>query len=550
MPDSMPSDSPETLILRFRDLVGSTVAEHNAISAKAGKVWWGWWRKRGGETVPFAVFADMIQRIRGTGPLRIFLMDSGEKQVYEAACHDIRYDPGGAETPSPDAARTPAYYGHRSYPAWFELGPIAAAPADALRKLTYCRVEGFLAEESRYAEFHGKQVYSPEELVPQNRTIWFVRAYRATDSTHYVQLLDANRVNPSDFPARPLVTERSRFLWISDVHFSFDGHHGFALPGDKDDLRLDLWSALEQATRPFELAGALVSGDLTWKAAEKEYGAFRSFIASLLGKAGWENNYFLTICPGNHDLGFYKDPKSKGQIPKKVDAVFREQYEEIYRSLYYLKPNEFLCSGRRYVLMNGIPVEVVALNSNYLQQIEGGFQGHGYVGEAQLKHAAQGMRWEASKAPANRAFRILMLHHHLIPVTYREDTKIGTHGSIAFDANAVLEWAARHDVRLILHGHHHQPFCARVTIPVREGRHPDGQIERWHDMMIVALGSTGVEIAHTGEVKKNVFGLLDFDPDGLTVSVRPVSPDRTLEAAELWRVHVPFRSDRAPAAHH
>ncbi len=35
----------ESILLRFRDLVADTIAEHNYIIKKKGFVWWGWWKK-------------------------------------------------------------------------------------------------------------------------------------------------------------------------------------------------------------------------------------------------------------------------------------------------------------------------------------------------------------------------------------------------------------------------------------------------------------------------------------------------------------------------
>src|SRR4051812_37605402 len=125
-------------------------------------------------------------------------MDSGRNKIYEAQCHDIKYDLGGDTIASPDSKLTPAYYTDQKYLAWFELGPISEAEPNKLKAFTYCRVEGFVTDNSRYSEFYGKQVHSSVELQQQNRTIWFVRAFRQNDKTHEIQLLDANRVAPSD----------------------------------------------------------------------------------------------------------------------------------------------------------------------------------------------------------------------------------------------------------------------------------------------------------------------------------------------------------------
>jgi hypothetical protein len=75
---------PTTMALRFRDLVASTVAEHQEVINKHGSVWWGWWSKLD-ERIPRYVFAHFLDLIRLNGSIEIFLVDSGSQQVYAAA---------------------------------------------------------------------------------------------------------------------------------------------------------------------------------------------------------------------------------------------------------------------------------------------------------------------------------------------------------------------------------------------------------------------------------------------------------------------------------
>jgi hypothetical protein len=125
----------------------------------------------------------------------------------------------------------------------------------------------------------------------QNRTIWFARTYQQTDRTQYVQLLDANRITPSDFPAKVLVSERKRLLWLSDLHFSVDDNHRFPLK--TNDTERDLWNALEEALKEEPLlGGVLISGDLTWKNDPEEFQQFRLFVRNLLSTTRLDNNFF------------------------------------------------------------------------------------------------------------------------------------------------------------------------------------------------------------------------------------------------------------------
>ena len=181
-------------------------------------------------------------------------MDSGQNRVFESNCSEIKWEPGRAMIPSP--GQTPGYYANSEYLAWFKLGVIKEiASTQDLRKYSYVRIdEFFTTNKSNYDQFYDKQVYSPEELQQQNRTIWFVRKYRASDPNHEIRLLDANRITPSNFPG-VLVTKQDRFVWLWDVHF---GKQGFPL--QSNEAQNDLCTALEDALKQeAPLAGLLIS---------------------------------------------------------------------------------------------------------------------------------------------------------------------------------------------------------------------------------------------------------------------------------------------------
>jgi len=143
------------------------------------------------------------------------------------------------------------------------------------------------------------------------------------------------------------------------------------------------------------------------------------------------------------------------------------------------------------------------------------------------------MGWDPnSRGP--RPFRIVVLHHHLMPVTFREDPKKGQVYSVVLDAEAVVRWLVRHRINLVLHGHMHQPFSARVERPIDVNR-PD---ESWHSFYVVGLGSTGVGKGHLGEVAKNTFGLLRFEEADLDLRIYTIDP--TNPAQDLWRLRIPY----------
>ncbi len=528
-----------TLILRFRDLStqsGDTLRLHSQIIAEQarGYVWWGWWNKSG-EVIPDEIFRAFQKKIQSKRSVPFYLLDSGNKMLYEARCVEIEWDKTHQRVPSPEPEATPAYYRNSSYLAWFKFSEIRTTPIveEKLQQLAYVRVDEFFeGGESHYAPFYDKRVHSIQELLQQNRTIWFLRESKPGDPTHEISLLDSHRLTPEDFPKEYRQSGHRNLLWVSDLHYSIDGHHSF--PATPTPDKKPVWSAIEQSLQEHkvgDLAGVVVSGDLTWRADPGEFSESHAFFDWLRSRR--LNNYDVVLCPGNHDLKFSEDSSNKGNPVSVALASARKAYEHFYQDLFFKKPNRFLSCGRRFLLGGAVPVEIAALNTSLLSQEKGFFQGHGFLGDEQLEDAAKQMGWE-SEAAGPRACRIVVVHHHVIPVTFREEPKSGALYSVVLDAEALSRWLVKHRVDLVLHGHMHQSFCAQVARPV-DLRRPDG---RWHQFWVVGLGSTGVK-GHLGEDGKNLYGTLSFNSSSIEVKLYTIDP---INPSQIhWSVTIPYR---------
>lgn len=529
----MAADEPTDLILRFRDLVtepGGTLRQHNAIVQVKGHVWWGWWSK-GGEQVPFTCFAKLLAKLNAAGR-ELLLFDSGRNTIHRATCAEISWDLRGDSKPSPEKTCTPDYYRDQTYSAWFKLTAIDENTADpsVVRNWTYVRVDEFFkSAESKYGRFYGKRIFDLAELRQQDRTIWFVRPVRDEDPSHEIQLQDAQALTPEHFARSFVATPFRSLLWLSDLHFSKDGHHRFHRTAASSSLEVALENALKD--HAIEVGGLLVSGDLTWTADQLEFDLARDSIRTLLRRLRL-SAYQTAVCPGNHDLAFSATPAAKNTPVTDVGPKSRAGFETLYEALYYLKPNVEMASGRRFLLGAAIPIEIAALNSSALQQTKDLFQGHGFVGQPQLDAVAVGMGWDK---PADvRPFRIAMLHHHLVPVSYRDEPVTGWTYSVVLDAGAILRWVVKHGIRLVIHGHMHQPFITRLLLPVDDTK-PDAG---WHELYVAGMGSTGVVETELGEVGKNTFGTLTFGRDDVTVRIFSVDPKNP--SKPLWTVVVPY----------
>jgi predicted MPP superfamily phosphohydrolase len=533
-----------TIILRFRDLVtdrGQTIAWHQQIIDRpdGGFVWWGWWHKPG-ETIPDDAFRQLGRKAKSDG-LKVYLMDSGQERLYEVTCTEIKWDKDlaeiGTDTGSLPSDYIPEYYNKRKYLAWFKLTSIAEVkdPDTVLHGFSYLQVDEFFEDKkSNYTSFYGKQVYSVKELRQQDRTIWFLRNFESGDPTHEVSLLSARAITPVHFPTNYFESPSTTLLWVSDTHFSEDKkHHNFPLKSTATESNL-AESITKSFKKPFpQVAGIIISGDITWTNSPEEFQLATEFIRQLTFWSPLQPDQ-IAMCPGNHDLKWSDDPADKTRPIDSIGSDARKAYAAFYEERFFIAPNEFLSCGRRFLMGNAIPVDIVCLNSSYLQQLENAFQGHGFIGDNQMEFVASEMNWDADPDKP-RAYRIVVLHHHLLPTTYRA-TAIADYGySVVLDAEALSRWIAKYRVDLVLHGHMHQPFCARIKRPV-EVLKPD---QEWHQFDVIGMGSSGVK-GELGEVNKNTVGFLDFKKDALRVSVHSIHPVNPSE--RIWEVEVPYKN--------
>jgi 3',5'-cyclic AMP phosphodiesterase CpdA len=283
-----------------------------------------------------------------------------------------------------------------------------------------------------------------------------------------------------------------------------------------------------------EIAGLIISGDLTWKADAKEFDDCKRFLEDVKSWATLSADQ-IVLCPGNHDLAFSEEPWIKGAPVDVAPEQAVTNFANFYQNVFFLRPNEFLCSGRRFLIGNGIVVEVASLNSSLLGQIEGVFQGHGYLSDAQLEFVANELGWRRGRLSAPRAMRIVVLHHHVLPILYRDVPVYERQASLVYDAGALGRWLAQWEVDLVLHGHMHDPAAVKTSRLYGEVA---DSIE-WREVVVAALGSTGVEVGHTAD-GRNSYGILKFGRTSLSLEIRQISrrghippQDRTVLSVEI-----------------
>jgi hypothetical protein len=437
-----------SMILRFRDLSTpagtTTIEEHRNIISEKGYVWWGWWNKQG-ETVPEGPFRKISSETTKSGGYEVFLFDTGKNELHLANLTEIRWDAQLKLIQAPERDATPNYYGDSHYFAWFKLTRIDAAniPENELLQWSYTKIDDlFETNKSVFEAFYNKQISSFKELRNQDRTIWFIRPRRDSDGVHEIHVYDRSKTTPSNFSAEIVQIHTPRILWISDPHFSDDNHD---FPRSNELSKFNLSESIRrdlEVQRKINIGGLLISGDLTWRGARSEYEWARKFIDDAMSWAKLTTSQVL-VCPGNHDLAFSAEPWTKGTPASELGEASSQEYTQFYENLYEIKPTTHLASGRRFWIPDGMVVDIASLNTSSLQQVADAFQGQGFLGAPQLIEVSDEMKWTQDRG-RTKAFRICMLHHHVVPILHREHPDIGTAASVVHDAGAL----ERHPNRL------------------------------------------------------------------------------------------------------
>ncbi|WP_210442296.1 metallophosphoesterase family protein [Vibrio crassostreae] len=523
-----------TLILRFRDLScprGETIKRHKEIIQDEGYVWWGWWNK-GHEKLP----ADTLRalNLKDQGRHRyVFLFDSAQQTFYRAALLDYQADFDG-EIHTPNEEHTPSYYVDNTHPLWFKFNQITEVDAsEVIESKSYEPMEDLFSSESHYEIYDNKVVSSSDELTEQNRTVWRIRDKRDTDKTNEIRLKDMTELQPRHFDSAYKATSKDSILWLSDPHFTDSKFHGYALEDgnpDKATLSKTINTAYFEGKK--NIASLLISGDLTWKGDSTEFALASQFIDYLHSLNSLDKSW-LSFCPGNHDLSFY-DAAEDDQ--KKDDDIIRENYEksraaygDFYSEYFDIKPNKSMTSGRKLLLNDSIPVEIVLLNSVTLQQTKGSFQGHGFIGSEQLETVEKEMRFAKGK-PRN-VTRICVMHHHLMPVSLTQDAYHDAKYSTVLDAERLSRWLTEHQFDFLLHGHMHQNFNCTIERSKITHQEPskDNPTNKLH---VLSLGSSGVCESHTGEEKGNWTCRIEFGHEKIIFHYGKISPkDATLSTS-------------------
>lgn len=519
----------ETCILRFRDLgrpSGSTINSHKEIIKENGCVWWGWWNKTC-EKIPD--YFSLLRTAARNKQVYVYLLDSGCKKLYKAKCVDLEIN--DTKQPAPNNGEyTPEYYRDLDLFVWFKLESITASNTVGPDKFTNIEDDSLFIKKKNYDRFDGKKISSFEELIQQDRTVWFVRNYKEGDRKEEIILLDSAYVQPSNFSEKYYQASGSSLLWLSDLHLSDN-----VFPSDGLQKK-SLFSHIDdRLTKVGEenIAGLLISGDITSRGETEGFTRAKKLITDIKGKIELSSEN-IVICPGNHDFKRSEEtlpaPKSenkKRKTKKSPDAAplkyydksLCKDYADFYEDQFQIRPNDFFSCGKKILLSSGHLVEIVALNSIRLQQYQN-FDGFGFISTEQLEHAAREMSWE-NTCPKN-IIRIVMMHHHYLPVCFNESIEpFKSNTAAIYDADELMRWLVKHDVKLLLHGHKHTRHVSRLLYPA-DDHGSEINVESLKQITIVGISGTAAK----GDGADKLIGLIRFEDSKIRIEFFKMDPEK------------------------
>lgn len=522
------SDYINTLFLRFRDLVtetNETISKHKAIIDEKGYVWWAWWKK-GHETTPLSEFGVLSARAK-ENTISVYLVDSGQDKLYIATCNDISYSENTPKL-SPEQEYTPEYYKNNAYFAWFKFTSIQECPNNEVRKYSYLKTKSlFKDRETNYDIFDNKIVFNTAELIQQNRTIWFVRGFEDGDKENEIVLLDADVVQPYVFSDKYNEIHGNTFLWLSDLHFS-NGELDVKNTPNKMSLTNHIKKCCDADVFD-DISTLIISGDLTDCCTPEGFELTKDFISDFNRESHFKlDSDNIIICPGNHDLSRINDESPAEPKYFYETEATGEHYCDIFKDIYHIKPNKFFSVGRKFLTKSGKTVEVVALNSIMLQQYKN-FEGHGYISQEQLDCVADSMDWDNNDGSSS--YRIVVMHHHYCPACLSEKIDVFKSSSVVYDADRLMKWMVKNNVKMLLHGHKHNSFISKVLHPKLMSNFT---MDDMHNITTLSFGGTGAK----GTEHK--FATLSFETDNIVYRTYKIYPDGSSESSMEQKILIPW----------
>ena len=318
-------------------------------------------------------------------------------------------------------------------------------------------------------------------------------------------------------------------LHLSDIHLGDDHAFRYPVQADKTDtgstrtLSDVLVDDLKENGALGKIGCVVISGDIVtkgawWKkteiAGQSSSGLelARLFLVDLSKRINVPRNMFFMV-PGNHDIV----RESQGSASAVQNYLLHYDHERGFRTLredfcdiYKLSPLNYVArvSFKERTLVLGL------LNSAYLNE-KAGFSEYGFVGDDADKVFSI-----LGSINARDVVKILVLHHHLLPVYEREFLGVDGKISLTLDAAKLLRQAQEANICIVLHGHEHAVKKMHYSSwgPTMNSALRD----LTRSVALYAGGSIGVKSSRLPADESNAYGLIDLSDGPLSVRIRRI----------------------------
>ncbi len=260
------------------------------------------------------------------------------------------------------------------------------------------------------------------------------------------------------------------------------------------DSELCVYNHINSEQKPPQPEYIVISGDFTWQGESVEFRRSQEFIRDLLIEFKLSPKKLIVV-PGNHDMRWYQDGKPASKVNREND--YRMFYELVKKQ----EPNDHLSS---YIANSDITI--LGLNSASIESDE--CHGFGYVGIEQLDDL-----WSDVTADDNFCYaapRVAVLHHHLIPVNRLVPINEENQYSLTLDAEQIHRWFFDNNIKVVLHGHQHQPFLRVVIDPAKMAE----QVT-----VVAGVGSVGAARDKLGDCGRKYFQVVVPSNDNVAVDI-------------------------------
>lgn len=319
-------------------------------------------------------------------------------------------------------------------------------------------------------------------------------------------------------------------LHLSDLHIGHE--HGFLLPGQAIQIghkEKTLVDAIEEdlsAQNVPSIAAIIISGDLTsngqWK---KNQGHVLRVLEDLCGRLQVPRERCL-IVPGNHDYEWYEEGEQEqairkvltpqpGQAPAVATDYSHETAFRTFFSHFYNVPVTAQIDRVVTIALGPYELGVGLLDSCKLTSTA--LHEYGYVDRTHLKRVIR----DLGTSSQTKRLRILVLHHHVIPVVPTEEAKVPA-VSVTLNAGELIEKVVQAGVSFVLHGHQHVPGISRIDRMVCSN-------DTWrglesYGVVILSAGSAGIEAKRRRPDIPNTYSIIRFEADSVEVVFRKIRP--------------------------